>query len=79
VELARERFYLGIARGLAQSIERERNMTPEQRRARNQAILEQAEAMLPPPKPRERRHPPLYDPETGVSWSLEHHRASGTA
>jgi len=50
--------------------ERERRMSPAERAAAGQAALEQIAAALPPPKPRERHHPPLYDPETGISWSL---------
>jgi hypothetical protein len=72
VRLARERFYLGVARALAKAAERDRNMTPQQRQARNEAILDLARAKLPPPRtPRtpEQRHPPLVD-EDGISWSL---------
>jgi hypothetical protein len=70
IRLAKARFYLGIARDIAKAIERERNMTPQQRQVRNEAILDLARTMLPPPKPRKRVSPPLYDPETGISWSL---------
>lgn len=67
VRLAREKFYRSVVAGMARALAEERAMTPEQRRARYDAILDQAEAILLPPKP---RHLPLYDPETGVSWSL---------
>jgi hypothetical protein len=70
VRLAREKFYRAVAAGMAKALAQERAMTPQQRQARHGAIPDEAEAMLPPPKP---RHPPLCDPETGVSWSLERH------